>query len=171
MVDDGPYRRLDDPANGEFLRDLSRGRTPRELAAAESNDSHVVVGLIDKRNEDYVETFTSFSGTGTSLGNRQNASTDGVFSPQSSPSPLPTSIGMITNIAVRLLNGKRQIVQIGLGNTVADLAAHLQNSSNDDNNSTPFRLMAGFPPRPLTDVQATIEAAGLKGAQISMQKA
>jgi UBX domain-containing protein 1 len=160
---------LDDPANGEFLRDLSRGRTPRELAAEASNDSNVVVGLIDKRNEDYVEKFTSFSGTGTSLGNRQNASPDGIFSTQSSPPEIPSNIGTITNIAVRLLNGKRQIVSIGLGNTVADLATHLQN--NDEINSVPFRLMAGFPPRPLIDAQATIESAGLKGAQISMQKA
>lgn len=171
MVDDGPYRRLDDPANGEFLRDLSRGRTPRELAAEASANENIVVGLIDKRNEDYVEKFTSFSGTGTSLGNRQNASPDGIFSPQSPPPELPVSVGTITNIAVRLLNGKRQIVSIGLGNTVADLATHLQHNNNDESDSVPFRLMAGFPPRPLTDTQATIESAGLKGAQISMQKA
>jgi len=31
QVDDGPYRRLNDPANADFLRSLAMGRTPREL--------------------------------------------------------------------------------------------------------------------------------------------
>ena len=173
IVDDGPYRRLDDPANGEFLRALALGRTPRELV--ESTDgttpasTNIVVGLIDKRSEDYVEPFRSFSGAGSTLGGgATTASTDGVFDPNTLPStPSETSDGeSTTNIAVRLPNGKRKIVKIALSATITDLAIQLR----DDAEQASFRLSSGFPPQPITDVALTIENAGLKGAQISMQK-
>lgn len=31
QVDDGPYRRLDDPENADFLRAMATGRVPKEL--------------------------------------------------------------------------------------------------------------------------------------------
>ena len=59
VVDNGPYRRLDDPANAGFLRALAIGQTPPELMA-EAGPHRVLFGLIDKRSEEYVETFRSF---------------------------------------------------------------------------------------------------------------
>lgn len=68
-IDNGPLRRLDDPSNSEFLRDLAKGVVPRELqldddnnaassggsgagsAAAGSGDR--TVGLVDKRHMEY----------------------------------------------------------------------------------------------------------------------
>jgi UBX domain-containing protein 1 len=169
-VDDGPYRRLDDPDNAEFLRALAMGRTPRELAHDSEGSSNIVVGLVDKRNQDFVETFRSFSGAGTSLGTT-TTSTDGVFDPTALPDPTPPAAAAgveTTSVAVRLANGKRKVVKIALTSTVADLAAHLRDDAVD---GTPFRLVAGFPPKPIQDTSATIEAAGLKGAQVSMQNA
>ncbi len=164
VVDDGPYRRLDDPSNGDFLRSLAMGRTPAELAG----DGDVVVGLIDKRHEEYVEKFQSFSGEGNSLGGTASASTDGAFDPASLPeSPPPVDDHKpVTSIQIRLPNGSRRVVRINLSMTVGDLAAHLRS----DAGSGPFRLVAGFPPKPLTDASATVEGAGLKGAQVSLQK-
>lgn len=170
MVDDGPYRRLDDPANGDFLRAIAVGRTPRELLPEGGGAGDVVVGLVDKRGEDYVETFRSFSGAGTALGSGSTApSGDAAFDPATLPSPPPdVDAGRpTTSIAVRLVDGKRKVVKINLDATVQDLAAHLVPHTN----STPFRLVAGFPPKPLSDPNATIEAAGLKGAQVQMQNA
>ena len=172
-MDDGPYRRLDDPANGEFLRALAMGRTPRELV--ESTDgstptnTNKVVGLIDKRTEDYVEAFRSFSGSGATLGGSATAvSTDGVFDPSTLPSTASemSDDEATTSIAVRLPNGKRKIVKIALAATITDLAIQLR----DDAENTSFRLSSGFPPQPITDISLTIQSAGLKGAQISMQK-
>jgi UBX domain-containing protein 1 len=148
------------------------GRTPRELV--ESTDgstptnTNIVVGLIDKRTEDYVEPFRSFSGAGATLGGgTMTASTDGVFDPNTLPStPSETSDTDTTSIAVRLPNGKRKIVKIALSATITDLAIQLRG----DAESASFRLSSGFPPQPITDVSLTIESAGLKGAQISMQK-
>lgn len=167
VVDDGPYRRLDDPANADFLRAIAVGRTPRELLPEDGNGD-VVVGLVDKREEDYVETFRSFSGAGQSLGGSAPASEGGTFDPASLLAPpLALDAGRpSTSIAVRLLNGKRQVVKINMDGTVQDLATHLV--PHADGNS--FRLVSGFPPKPLEDPSTTIEAAGLKGAQVSMQK-
>jgi UBX domain-containing protein 1 len=170
IVDDGPYRRLDDPANADFLRSLAMGRTPRELMDDTSMGNNIVVGLIDKRSEDFVEPFRSFSGAGATLGSTTTSvsSLEGVFDPQSLPSHSAESVaGTMTNVAVRLPSGKRKVVTISLNATVQDLAILLR----DDADGTPFRLVAGFPPQTLTDASSSIEAAGLKGAQISMHKA
>ena len=35
QVDDGPYRRLDDPENAEFLRAMAAGIIPQELRGGE----------------------------------------------------------------------------------------------------------------------------------------
>jgi UBX domain-containing protein 1 len=172
VVDDGPYRRLDDPANGDFLRAIAVGRTPRELLPEDGGSAgDVVVGLVDKREEDYVETFRSFSGAGNTLGGGSTAtSADAAFDPATLPSPPPDvdAGSPTTSIAVRLLDGNRKVVKINLNATVQDLASHLVPHVA---NPSPFRLVAGFPPTPLSDPNATIEAAGLKGAQVQMQKA
>lgn len=175
MVDDGPYRRLDDPANADFLRSLARGQTPRELMEMSSDDStanktgDVVVQLIDKRSEDYVPVFQSFSGAGTSLG-IVNTSTDGRFDPAAlRQSAAPANDGPTTSIQVRLLNGQRRVISIALNQTVTDLARQLV--VDDESEQQSFRLVTGFPPKPIVDITSTIEAAGLKGAQVTMQKA
>jgi UBX domain-containing protein 1 len=159
---------LGDPANADFLRSLAMGRTPRELIP-EPGGENVTVGLVDKRSEEYVETFRTFGGSGTALGATTAAPPGGTFDPASLPAPPPAmDTGRpSTSIAVRLLNGKRQVVKINLDATVQDLAAHLVPYAD----SAPFRLMSGFPPQALADPTVTIDAAGLKGAQVSMQKA
>ena len=166
VVDDGPYRRLEDPENADFLRHLAMGRTPRELV----EEGDVTVNLVDKRSEEYVETFRSFSGTGTSLGTAipTNHTTDGVVDPStlaSPPSPPPAvdESKPTTTIQVKLLNGQRRVVKINLDATVRTLAAMLDATER-------FRLVTGFPPRPLTNLDATIDESGLKGAQVMMQK-
>jgi UBX domain-containing protein 1 len=171
---------LDDPANAEFLRDLARGQTPRELltdvssgagaAGAGAAGGSVVVGLIDKRSEEYVEEFRSFSGEGNSMQpSAASATVAGIFDPATlpeTPPPAPTGSDPTTSIQIRLLSGARQVVRITLASTVADLAAHVRNEADGGR----FQLIAGFPPKPLQDPTVTIQDAGLKGAQVSMKK-
>lgn len=157
------------------------GRTPRELLSDSTNDSgDVVVGLVDKRKEDYVETFQSFSGTGETLGtSRSHASSGGeggVFWPASLPVVAPpheppsssssTAVGM-TSVQVRMLNGKRKVLRVALSSTVEHLAALLVQETAT---TEPFRLVSGFPPQPLKHPHQSLEEAGLKGASVQMQK-
>lgn len=164
VVDDGPYRRLDDAANADFLRSLAQGRTPQELIGAE-NGGNVTVGLIDKRQEEYVETFQSFSGEGATLG--ATAVSGNTVDPAELPEPTDADASRpTTSIQVRLPNGQRKVIKVNLDSSVLQLAAHLKSTVD-----APFRLVAGFPPKPIEDFDVTVEAAGLKGAQVQVQKA
>lgn len=172
VVDDGPYRRLDDPQNADFLRSLARGQTPSELLS-ESQGGNITVGLVDKRKEDYVETFRSFSGAGQSLGAAASPAgspaADGVLDPSALPAVSEDGANT-TSIAVRMLDGKRKVIKIALSCTVEQLAARAVLASNTTID-VPFRMVTGFPPKPLLLLQQTIEEAGLKGAQVQLQKA
>lgn len=153
------------------------GRTPRELlVSSEQNEGSssgsggdVVVGLIDKRTEEYVETFRSFSGQGNSLRTTTTTSSSAdpsVFDPATLSEPSPVVTGTTTTpIQVRLINGQRRVIRLNLTSTVTDLAASVRHEAS----GMLFRLVSGFPPQPL-DGTLTVEAAGLKGAQVSMQK-
>lgn len=167
VVDDGPYRRLDDPANAEFLRALATGRTPPELMEGVTGD--ITVGLVDKRTEDYVETFRSFSGAGATLG-ASTAVQGNTVEAASLPEAVEVDAGRpSTSIAMRLPNGQRKVVKVNLDTSVLQVAANVRPLLGDD--VTSFRLVSGFPPKPLEDFSATVEAAGLKGAQVQIQKA
>jgi UBX domain-containing protein 1 len=209
-VDDGPFRRLDDPANGEFLRSLARGQTPREFystaatttaadnhatnnSSSSSSNMNIVVGLVDKRHEEYVETFRVFSGAGNTLSSSSTTTTTDPHQPQqqagifhlSSSSSTPPEIDSLqptATIQLRLLNGQRRVITINHHQTVADLVSHAIHQSTTNNNDTStsssssssalllFQLMAGYPPSPLLDPTATIQQAGLINAQVSMKK-
>jgi len=135
-------------------------------------DSNVVVGLVDKRTEDYVEEFRSFTGHGTSLGTAAPASTDDstVFDPSSLAAPSGAEGGGTTTaIQVRLANGQRRVVRLPLTATVQDLAAHAVHGGQQGDIDGHFQLLFGFPPKPLEGT-ATIQDAGLKGAQVSLKK-
>ena len=166
------------------MRDLARGQTPRELLTDVSSGAgatggagaaggSVVVGLIDKRSEEYVEEFRSFMGEGNSM--QPAAATApagagaGIFDPTTLPETPPAAPGSsdpTTSIQIRLLSGARQVVRIALTSTVADLAAHVRSEADGSR----FQLIAGFPPKPLQNPAATIQEAGLKGAQVTMKK-
>jgi len=152
------------------------GRTPQELVD-ESSDSggNVVVGLVDKRSEDYVEEFRSFSGHGQAVGSEGGAaalSADDptVFVPSSLSAPDSAAAGVTTTaIQVRLDGGQRRVVRLPLTSTVSELAAHVVHNGNGNPVDYNFQLLFGFPPKPL-DGNVSVQDAGLKGAQVSMKK-
>jgi len=164
VVDDGPYRRLDDPENAPFLRALAQGRTPQELM--ENGGPNITVGLIDKRSQDYEETFRSFSGQGNSLGGGATAEQDSgvVFDPSTlGEAPAIVEGSPLAMIQVRLMGAGRKVVKVPLTWTVRQVAQLVGGSSS-------FTLNAGFPPAPLQG-DATVESAQLKGAQVIQKEA
>ena len=50
-VDDGPLRSMTDPANKEFLSDISNGNVPRELEREARGKGELKVDLVDKRGK------------------------------------------------------------------------------------------------------------------------
>lgn len=182
-VDNGPYRQLSDPSNQEFLTALARGLVPRELQ--ERNDGEVMVGLVDKRSEEYdpdrhgtaatagdggEDAFQSFSGEGQSLGAATSqTSSGGVIDPTHpdntlSPPPLDATQPS-TSIAIRLPNGKRLVVKVNLSDPVSAIGQHIGNQVDGS-----YVLTTGFPPQTIENLNQSVEEAGLKGAQVGVKK-
>ena len=200
-VDDGPYRRLDDANNTEFLTSLARGRIPRELQpqarqGGDDNDEdedddnipEVMVGLVDRRSEEYDPNrhgnsgnnggpTPSFTGEGNSLGGGSSSAiaftSGGIIDPasssdMSSTAPLPIDeTRPVTNIAVRLLDGKRLVVKVNTDVAVIEVTRHIGTNGGSDR----YVMTSGFPPSIIEDLTQSVESAGLKGAQVVLKKA
>eukprot|EP00986_Skeletonema_menzelii_P000054 scaffold10_cov125-Skeletonema_menzelii.AAC.2 len=189
-VDNGPYRQLNDPSNAEFLGSLARGLIPRELRE-DGEGEEVMVGLVDKRGEEYDEErhgqpqqqpsssssssgFQSFSGQGQSLIDSSTSATSsgGIIDPNTittPPPPLDTTLPS-TSIAIRLLNGKRIVVKINLQSPVLELGQHI-GSSPGGAGAESYVMTSGYPPAVIEDLSVSVEEAGLKGAQVVLKKA
>ena len=179
QVDDGPHRRLDDPANADFLRSLSQGRTPQELMQGGNVD--IAVQLVDRRQVSYEEYMasegrggagatTSFTGEGQSLGGTTEAVVaGGVISPSNRTDP-PEVDGSkpSTTLLVRLLNGKRLKVKVNSESPVSVVAQHV--NASGDAGSEEYVLSSGFPPRVIEDLTISVKEAGLEGAQVMQKK-
>mmetsp|Transcript_28851 Transcript_28851/g.46778 ORF Transcript_28851/g.46778 Transcript_28851/m.46778 type:complete len:289 (-) Transcript_28851:83-949(-) len=192
-VDNGPYRQLNDPSNAEFLGSLARGLIPRELRedGEDGEGGEVMVGLVDKRGEEYDEErhgqpqqqasssssggFQSFSGQGQSLIDSSTSATSsgGIIDPNTittPPPPLDTTLPS-TSIAIRLLNGKRIVVKINLQSPVLELGQHIGSSADGGAGGESYVMTSGYPPAVIEDLSVSVEEAGLKGAQVVLKKA
>ena len=197
-VDNGPYRQLNDPSNAEFLGSLARGLIPRELREDGGEEGEeVMVGLVDKRGEEYDEErhgqpqqqpsssssggFQSFSGQGQSLidsstSTTTSSSSGGIIDPNTittPPPPLDTTLPS-TSIAIRLLNGKRIVVKINLQSPVLELGQHIGSSAGGGGGGAggeSYVMTSGYPPAVIEDLSVSVEEAGLKGAQVVLKKA
>ena len=172
-VDDGPFRSLTDPANLPFLRDVAQGLVPRELeeSAAESGAFHLE--LVDRRGDEWEPpSFVAFGGSGQTLG---------ATLATASPDPVPVQQVVVvqeeeepivavdpsqpqTTVHIRLASGQRLKESLNLSHTVADLQRIVQASSWD----RPFRLLAGYPPKPL-DPSLSIQDAGVANSAITQK--
>ncbi|KAE9028996.1 hypothetical protein PF011_g1293 [Phytophthora fragariae] len=170
-VNDGPYRTRSDPANRPFLEALERGHVPQELEGENRNEP-VEISLVDKRSEDYVAppppAYTAFSGEGQTMGSTAYAA-DAVIQGAAVPASRPVADDKkpTTTLQIRLHNGQRLRETLNLDHTIRDLHAIIQ---LNDAGAQPYTLLAGFPPRPVsTDLEQTIEQAGLKGAAVTQK--
>lgn len=170
-VDTGPYRRLDDPANAEFLQSLAGGRTPREFGSS----SEIQVGLVDKRQEEYSASsedrqHQSFSGAGEAIGSGSAEEGSHVIDPNSSIGQKgDEDANDQTSIQIRLLSSKRLVVKISKTATVKHLAIKINASGMAG--TEPYVLSAGYPPRILKEMNATVAEAGLAGGSVIQKKA
>lgn len=168
VIDDGPFRSLTDPANEPFLRDVSRGVVPRELedSAQESGSFHLE--LVDRRRDQYVPpAYVAFSGGGQTLGTtptdeEKTQKTEEVKEEK----PEVNGDEPTTTLQVRLPGGRRIVVTLNLTHTVGHVHAYVQSQTNEQRS---FVLMAGFPPKTLSDSSATIKDANLAGASLTQK--
>ena len=71
----------------------------------------------------------------------------------------------VVKIRVRLASGKNLVVSCNGSHSVGDIKAHVQFHAGGDS-SGEFLLLNGHPPKPLTDLSATVESEKLRGASL-----
>jgi UBX domain-containing protein 1 len=167
-MNDGPFRKFDDPVNQQFIASLKDGRVPEELRGKYKEGLNV--GLDDRTSEEYKEPpppkYVEYSGQGTSLGGGpqstalqrdHNAVVEAIKIDKSKP---------ITRIIIRLHDGKTQETEVNLDTRVSAIFDYVWSLAPVDGE---FQLIAGFPPKPLTDVNQTVEEAGLEDSKITQK--
>jgi UBX domain-containing protein 1 len=166
-VDDGPLREYSDKSNHAFLQDIQQGYIPRELEE-EAAGRELQTELVDRKNEEYKEPerpkYNAFGGSGHSLGSASPSAPAPVVSASSSFSLDPSA--PIVSIQIRFHDGTKAAAKVNATHTIMDLRAWIE-----QNKPTPgsYDLLAGFPPKPLTDANQTVQAAGLSGGVVQQK--
>lgn len=173
-VNDGPLRRLDDPENAPFLESIRKSECPRELEPADRRSS-VHVNLIrrdENRPEPVVAPQVAFQGVGRTLGGSNTDEENTSNTTANAPPISAPSGGLVldttqpsTSIQLRLADGTRMIAHFNHHHTIADIRAFI-NASRPDGSRTYQLQTVGFPPKPLTDPNQTIDQAGLANSVV-----
>ncbi|KAL9457463.1 hypothetical protein AB3S75_006500 [Citrus x aurantiifolia] len=173
-VDDGPLRRMDDPANASFLESIMRSECPRELEPADKK-TRVHVELINKREEDYSEPpkrRSAFQGVGRTLGGSDSPASEPTFTAAAlNTAPSPSS-GLVvdatlptTSVQLRLADGTRMVARFNHHHTIRDIHRFIDASRPGSARNYQLQAM-GFPPKQLTDLDQSVEQAGIANSVV-----
>lgn len=163
IVDNGPFRPLSDPENQKFFQSVEKGYIPQELV----NQGYKDLGIaLEKKDEDYVEPipekkFEAFTGTGKSLG---NVDTTGLKVNKNVSSNVDKS-KPTCRVNIRLFNGETVNEEFNLCQPFSDVVKFVEKASN----SKKFQLLDGFPPKPITQMNKTIEELKLQGSTLTQR--
>ncbi|KAL4555501.1 hypothetical protein LXL04_038122 [Taraxacum kok-saghyz] len=173
-VNDGPLRRLDDPQNASFLESIRKSECPEELRPAKGR-APVHVSLVRKMEDYPVQKHrpTAFVGVGRTLGTTTTTpeATTTITPPPATTAPTPLA-GLVvdntlpsTSIQLRLGDGTRMVSRFNFHHTVGDIRSFIDASRPGGPRAYQLLTM-GFPPKQLTDLNQTIEGAGLANSVV-----
>ncbi|CAH9116409.1 unnamed protein product [Cuscuta europaea] len=174
-VDDGPLRRLDDPDNAPFLESIRNSECPMELQPSDRKAS-VQVNLTRKEENCPVpeKRQTPFQGAGRTLASTTNDNVPaqlGVTAPPLTTAPAPI-MGLTvdqtqpsTSIQLRLADGTRMVSRFNMHHTVREIRGFIDASRPGAPRNYQLQTV-GFPPKQLTDLDQTIEQAGLANSVV-----
>ncbi|KAL5573426.1 hypothetical protein UlMin_023023 [Ulmus minor] len=176
-VDDGPLRRLDDPQNAPFLESIRKSECPQELEPADKRTSvHVNMMRKDENYPEPVKRKSSFQGVGRTLGGSSDTTSSTASEASAAATSLttapPPSVGLIvdqsspsTSLQLRLADGTRMVSRFNNHHTIRDIRSFIDASRPGGPRSYQLQTM-GFPPKPLTDLDQTIEQAGIANSVV-----
>jgi len=167
VVDDGPLRAFDDPANRTLLEEIDQGFVPREME--EPGIGNVSIQLVDRKGDDYipeVKKVVPFAGEGQRLaGPSSSGNTTGVGPVDTQAMAEALSVDesrRVVSVQVRLHDGTRIVARVNEDHTVGDVRRFVALSRPN----AAFSLSTTFPKKVLTDDNATVKEAGLAGAVV-----
>ncbi|GAU14447.1 hypothetical protein TSUD_249860 [Trifolium subterraneum] len=162
-----------------YAQSIKKSECPKEL---EPTDRKTSVRLnLTRRDENYPEPakprYTPFRGVGRTLG-------DSSSSGEAASEPIPTTasassftapapaLGLVvdesrpvTSIQLRLADGTRMVSHFNHHHTIRDVRAFIDASRSGGVTSYQLQTM-GFPPKQLTDLDQTIELAGIANSVV-----
>ncbi|ESQ47700.1 hypothetical protein EUTSA_v10022118mg [Eutrema salsugineum] len=175
-VDDNQFDFVDNPEDAAFLEEVERMEPPRILTEEDNENIHHYVKFIMRQEEDFIvsppEPFTPFNGVGIRLSKKDSVP---IEPPASSSNSLPPAMDLVvdhdaptTSIQIRLADGTRIVSRFNTHHTVRDVRGFIDASRPDG--SRVYQLLSmGFPPKPLTDFDLTIEEAGISNSVLIQQ--
>ena len=164
ILEDGPFRDKKDPVNKKFMDDIEKGYIPNELVKKGFTD--LGIELDDHKDEDYEppkeeKKFQAFTGTGKSI---SSINTQGLHVDKNATTNVDKS-KPTCKVNIRLFNGEVASEDFNLDQTLRDVMNFVKKKSGSNN----FSLLDGFPPRPLTDYNKTIQEMHLEGSLLTQK--
>lgn len=168
VIDDGPFRPLDDTRTKEIMNELAAGRVPIEMQVSDSGSDDVEVVLIDKKTELYTPPFESDDwnngATGCTLGTSgQVVDKVGYRLVDIDDQEVVLDSSPSTTIQLKLANGKKIKIKLNHKHTIMDILRLMKRETSLD---ATFTISAGFPPVLLDDPSASLQEANVIGASI-----
>lgn len=178
--DDGDLRPYNDPGNRAFLTAVMAGRIPQELVSmAEGGEVHV--DMEDHKDEEFQKkpgARKAFTGSGHVLGGiAPSLAASGASGSVGGPDPEAEKRAQadlnvkesepVTNVQIRLPDGKRLVVKVNHGHLIGDLRRFVALARPD---VVPFSLHTTYPPKELSDDSVSVKDAGLIGAAVLLRK-
>ena len=184
VVDDGPLRTLEDPANQQFMESLAQGFCPQELV---ENGQPADVKLENRLQEEFNprsagsrgaaapgRNFAAFDGAGAAVG-------EIALSAASSITPGTSGSGSAVNwneaggdkirVQIKFPDGKKEVAKFDKGHTIRHLITVVESIRPD---MGPYLLLSGSrgPPKPIesSDFDQSLVDAGLAGAVVTVKE-
>eukprot|EP01088_Endostelium_zonatum_P009744 TRINITY_DN23047_c0_g1_i1.p1 TRINITY_DN23047_c0_g1~~TRINITY_DN23047_c0_g1_i1.p1 ORF type:complete len:392 (-),score=131.23 TRINITY_DN23047_c0_g1_i1:37-1047(-) len=168
VVDDGPLRKYEDPANRQFLEDIKQGRAPPEFEQY-AGAQGLAVDVVKKEGEDYKEpppVFQAFTGGGQKL---ESSTTTSAVSGSGRPVSKVVNLNEnepVTTIQIWMVDGTKFTHKFNHSQTVGDIRQVIDNKViSEGKQAVRYRLQTNFPVQILAD-ETTIKSAGLLNAVV-----
>ena len=164
IMDNGEFRNKNEPANKKFMEEIEKGYIPNELVKKGITD--LGIEMDDHRDENYEppkeeKKFQAFTGLGKSI---SSVNTEGLHVNKNATSNVDRS-KPTCKVNIRLFNGEVVSEDFNLTQTLQDVINFVKKKSGSNN----FSLLDGFPPRPLTSYNKTIQELHLEGSLLTQK--
>jgi UBX domain-containing protein 1 len=164
ILDNGEFRNKNEPANKKFMEEIEKGYIPNELVKKGITD--LGIEMDDHRDENYEppkeeKKFQAFTGLGKSI---SSVNTEGLHVNKNATSNVDRS-KPTCKVNIRLFNGEVVSEDFNLNQTLQDVINFVKKKSGSNN----FSLLDGFPPRPLTTYNKTIQELHLEGSLLTQK--
>ncbi|CAH8386890.1 unnamed protein product [Eruca vesicaria subsp. sativa] len=175
-LDDNPLWTFDDPLSAAFLERIESLESPRAVDSQDGKQ-RFLVKLIRRHQEDFPDSsksFQPFQGVARTLLAKSDphvsteppASSD---SPTTEPTPSTDPTASTTTIQLVLADGTRIVSQFNTHHTIRDVRDFIDAATPDASRDYQLLIMGTFPPKPLTDLDQTIEQAGISNSVLAQK--